>query len=156
MLRRTALALLPLLVTVAPARADRRDAPPPPGVRPDARGLVVFDVYRVKNRGRVACGLYRAGDPWLVRDPWRGVLAYPEDRHARCVFRGVPPGRYAISAVHDEDSDGEFDRGFFGIPTEGWVASNDAHLGRLGPPTYEDAEFAFDGTRLRLRARMRY
>jgi len=145
-----------LLLACAALGAGHDDGAVSSSGRRAVRGVIVFDVYRVKNVGRVACGLYRPGDAWLAREPYEGVLGEPRGHRARCVFEDVPPGRYAISAIHDEDSEGDFDRGLFGIPTEGWTASNDAHLGRLGPPRFDDALFAFDGRLLRLRARMRY
>ncbi|HJK93187.1 MAG TPA: DUF2141 domain-containing protein [Polyangiaceae bacterium LLY-WYZ-15_(1-7)] len=130
-----------------------------PGRAPaqEARGVVSLTLTGVEGAtGRVACGLYRPEDDWLHRDNFRGVLVDVRGSRVRCTFRDVPAGRYAISAIHDEDSDGEFDRGVFGIPREGWAASNDAHLGRLGPPRYDAARFDFDGSQLRLTARMRY
>ncbi|MCB0747575.1 MAG: DUF2141 domain-containing protein, partial [Ignavibacteriae bacterium] len=40
----------------------------------------------------------------------------------------------------DENSNGEFDRSFFGWPTEDYVFSNYAE-GNFGPPSFEDASF---------------
>jgi len=46
---------------------------------------------------------------------------------------GIPPGRYAVQAYHDEDGNGRIRRGLFGIPAEAIGFSRDAPL-RLGPP----------------------
>lgn len=59
-------------------------------------------------------------------------------------IQGLSAGNYAISAYHDENSNGKLDTNFLGIPTEGTAASNDAK-GKFGPPKFEDARFYFDG-----------
>lgn len=51
---------------------------------------------------------------------------------------GIPPGRYAVQAYHDEDGDGRLRRGLFGIPAEAIGFSRDARV-RLGAPSFEDA-----------------
>ena len=67
---------------------------------------------------------------------------------------GIPPGRYAVQAYHDEDGDGRVRRGLFGIPTEAIGFSRDAPI-RLGPPRFEDAaiDIAEPSTTIRLRLR---
>ena len=51
---------------------------------------------------------------------------------------GIPPGRYAVQAYHDEDGNGRLRRGLFGIPAEAIGFSRDARV-RLGAPSFEDA-----------------
>lgn len=53
-------------------------------------------------------------------------------------FPDLPPGLYAVSAVHDENGDGVLNRNFLGMPTEGYGVSNNPELG-YGPPTWEQA-----------------
>jgi len=67
---------------------------------------------------------------------------------------GVPPGRYAVQAYHDEDGDGRLRRGLFGIPTEAIGFSRDARV-RLSAPSFEDAaiDVAEPATATRLRLR---
>ena len=52
-------------------------------------------------------------------------------------------GYYAIKVFHDENSDGEIDTNFLGIPTEDYGYSNDAS-GWFGPPSWESAKFLLD------------
>ena len=59
------------------------------------------------------------------------------------VFEGLPPGKYAVAVFHDENDNGEFDRGFLGLPLEGYGFSNDAQV-FLGPPSFEAAAVAVD------------
>ncbi len=67
---------------------------------------------------------------------------------------GIPPGRYAVQAYHDEDGQGRVRKGLFGMPADAVGFSRDARV-RLGPPSFDDA--AIDvaepvaATRLRLR-----
>ena len=56
------------------------------------------------------------------------------------VFRDVAPGRYAVSAIHDRDGNGELNRNFLGIPREAVGISNGA-VGFTGPGDFEDALF---------------
>ncbi len=67
---------------------------------------------------------------------------------------GIPPGRYAVQAYHDEDGNGRVRKGLLGIPTEAIGFSRDARI-RLGAPSFEDAAIdvaePVTATRLRLR-----
>ncbi len=56
------------------------------------------------------------------------------------VFRDLPPGRYAVSAFHDQNGNQQLDRGLFGIPKEPYGFSRDAR-GAGGPPEFRDAAF---------------
>jgi uncharacterized protein (DUF2141 family) len=96
-------------------------------------------------KGSVLCGLYDQEAKWLGRDYLQGARAYVDaNGKARCVFRGVPPGLYAISAFHDVDDDKELDRKIFGIPSEPYCASRDARRA-FGPPRWRDAVFRYEG-----------
>ncbi len=53
-------------------------------------------------------------------------------------FHNLPPGKYAASAYHDENDNGELDRDQVGIPKEGYGFSNDAK-GAFGPPEFSAA-----------------
>ncbi|HUB60688.1 MAG TPA: DUF2141 domain-containing protein [Puia sp.] len=70
--------------------------------------------------------------------------------HARIVngistfrFDKLPKGTYAAACYHDENGNGKLDVNFFGIPTEGTGASNNAS-GFLGPPKFREAKFPLD------------
>lgn len=71
------------------------------------------------------------------------------------IARGIPAGRYAVQAFHDENANGNVDRALFGIPKEGVGFSNDARI-RLGPPKFTDAVFVFDGQSKAITLKMRY
>ncbi len=67
---------------------------------------------------------------------------------------GIPPGRYAVQAYHDEDGNGRLRKGLFGIPAEAIGFSRDARV-RLGAPSFEDAaiDVAEPATAIHLRLR---
>jgi uncharacterized protein (DUF2141 family) len=55
-------------------------------------------------------------------------------------FKNVAPGKYAISAFHDENANRKLDRDGSGIPQEGTGFSRNAR-GHFGPPKFDDASF---------------
>ncbi len=55
-------------------------------------------------------------------------------------FHDLPPGRYAVTAFHDENNNGKLDRDATGIPSEGYGVSNDARE-LLSPPYWDKASF---------------
>jgi uncharacterized protein (DUF2141 family) len=71
------------------------------------------------------------------------------------VFTDLAPGHYALALFHDEDGDDEFDRGFLGVPREGYGFSNDARP-FFGPPSFEAAAVAVDEEGASISVRMVY
>ena len=59
---------------------------------------------------------------------------------ARATFAKLPAGTYAVAVLHDEDGNKSMKTGLFGIPKEGYGASQDAR-GDFGPPSFGDAKF---------------
>lgn len=62
------------------------------------------------------------------------------DGSLRVVFADLAPGRYAISAYHDLNSNGKLDTNLVGLPTEPLGFSNNAKVS-FGPPKFKDAAF---------------
>jgi len=60
---------------------------------------------------------------------------------AQVVFRDVPQGVYAVSVLHDENSNGKLDKNFFGIPQEGYGASNNPGK-KMRAPNFDEAKFS--------------
>lgn len=50
----------------------------------------------------------------------------------------LPPGNYAVAAIHDENGNARLDRNFFGIPKEGFGFANNPHVS-LGPASFRAA-----------------
>jgi uncharacterized protein (DUF2141 family) len=62
------------------------------------------------------------------------------DRRAQEVFQ-VPPGRYGVVVIHDENSNMKLDRDFFGIPKEGFGFSNNPRVA-VSAPSFQAATVA--------------
>lgn len=73
----------------------------------------------------------------------------------RAEFEDLPAGDYAVAVFHDENDNRALDTGWFGIPTEGLGASNDAQ-GSFGPPDFEDARFRLVHERSEVEVRVVY
>lgn len=76
-------------------------------------------------------------------------------RAAQVIFEGLPAGEYAVSAFHDENSDGELGKNFIGVPTEGYGTSNNQKPG-MSHPSYEKARFFIVDADVNLKIIMRY
>jgi uncharacterized protein (DUF2141 family) len=72
--------------------------------------------------------------------PVRSIMLLVTGQRAETVVKGLPPGRYAITAFHDVDGDGKMKMNPFGIPLEPFAFSNGAQA-RMGPPSWEEAAF---------------
>ncbi len=60
------------------------------------------------------------------------------------VFKDLPPGDYAVSAIHDENDNQKLDKSIIGMPTEGIAFSNNAKV-TFGPPKFEKVRFRVEG-----------
>ncbi len=67
----------------------------------------------------------------------------------------VPPGSYAVQAIHDENENRELDRNLIGLPREGLAISRDAPM-RMGPPRFADAAVEIGEGGGSVTLRMRY
>ena len=115
------------------------DAPPP---APRQGGSILAVVSGLRNApGRLGCSLYDKADGFptddtkAVRRHWLAI----EGREAVCEFDGLPPGEYAVAAFHDENGNGELDKGLFGIPKEGWATSKNVKPA-LSAPSFEESQ----------------
>jgi uncharacterized protein (DUF2141 family) len=58
----------------------------------------------------------------------------PGRRQGTAVWKDIPPGNYAVAAIHDENSNHKLDRNLIGIPKEGFGFANNPHVGWSAPP----------------------
>ena len=108
--------------------------------------------------GTVDCALFESsvGFPTeVLRSATNVMVIKVRQTQARCDFEDIPPGRYALAVVHDENMNGKLDTNAFGIPTEGYGFSNDV-TGVFGAPAFSAASFAYDGRPLALTISLRY
>jgi uncharacterized protein (DUF2141 family) len=79
----------------------------------------------------------------------------PAGKRCEVVFENVPFGNYAVSVLHDENSNGKMDKGFLGIPKEGFGTSNNPEI-KMGPPAFSDSSFNLESKELNLNISMKY
>lgn len=133
-----------LVVTMAaaPAFADEK-----PASEPATLSIIVHGLRNAK--GQIGCMLYASADGF-PRDPAKArqrllvpIYGDGDGDGGVCRFVGLPAGRYAVVAMHDENGNGVMDRSLLGIPKEGFGASRGAH-GTFGPK-FADAAFDYGG-----------
>ena len=69
-------------------------------------------------------------------------------------FKGVSPGRYALSVFHDENDNRKLDT-FLGIPKEGFGFSRNPIV-RFGPPRFDKVSMELEPGFARTNVRMQY
>jgi uncharacterized protein (DUF2141 family) len=91
----------------------------------------------------------------------RAPLAFASARikaaqaNAGFTFHNLAPGKYAVSAFHDENDNGKLDTDAVGFPTEGFGFSNDAR-GTLGPPAFAKAAFELGEDKMSVAVQVKY
>ncbi len=107
-----------------------------------AGGPQVHVTHLRSARGNVYCDLFRSAKGFAKNaKKAAGVVRAEINEHAAvCEFRDLAPGTYAVAAYHDENGNGQLDRGFMGIPKEGVGVSNDIQ-GSWGSPSFDRAKF---------------
>lgn len=98
------------------------------------------------DRGQVQVELYNTPETFRKSAKALRVIQVPAQKDGVTVkFEGLVPGRYAILAFHDEDENGEMNKRFGMIPTEGYALSNDPQV--FGPPAFKDSAFEVQSDR---------
>lgn len=96
--------------------------------------LVHVDGFR-NHKGNAGVTIFKSPDGW----PENNDKAF---MHAGHPFTGdkatleleVPPGRYAIAVIHDENSNHKLDRNIVGRPKEGFGFANNPKVNLSAPP----------------------
>ena len=108
----------------------------------NSRGNIIVEMENFRNNdGNVLIALYNNAKGFP--DKAETVMTLRADittGKSKVIFKDIPYGIYAISGFHDENSNEKLDSGFFGIPKEGVLTSNNA-VGKFGPPKFDDAKF---------------
>lgn len=138
------MASLCALLTLAPAGAA------------DAADLVVRVTGLRAPEGVVRLALYDTPEEFPRGRRLVGGEVTAEGATVEYVFEGLKPGTYAVAIYHDQDGDGEFDQGIFGLPLEGYGFSNGARAGLMGAPDFDEAAVTVDGAETVDEIEMRY
>ena len=62
---------------------------------------------------------------------------------SKVIFSNLPIGKYAVNILHDENENGEIDKGFI-LPIEGIGFSNYQSIGLTNRPNFSKASFTLD------------
>ncbi len=115
---------------------------------PSDSGTLIVSITNIRNdKGQIGCSLFGSEDgfPSEPKKAKAQMFVKQSGGKATCTFKGVRPGTYAVSVMHDENQDGELETSLVGRPKEWWGVSNDVPAERFGPPKYENAKFTYSG-----------
>jgi len=93
-----------------------------------------------KIKGHVLIGLFNKakGFPDIGKE-YKGIVIKLKSKSITYTFVDVPPGDYAIAAVHDINKNGKVDYNFIGMPQEMYAFSGNS--GCIGKPPFNKAKF---------------
>lgn len=83
---------------------------------------------------------------------YQGELTVSEARNGLSIK--LDDGDYAMTLIHDENDNGELDKSFLGVPTEGFGFSNNPQI-LFGPPSFEKASFKLKGLK-KIKLKVKY
>ena len=85
--------------------------------------------------------------------PVAGTVSKAQGSEQTFHFPDLPPGRYAVMVMHDENDNGTLDSNFMGMPIEGYGFSNNPAVMRK--PTFEEARFELGAAGSAITVRLR-
>jgi uncharacterized protein (DUF2141 family) len=94
----------------------------------------------------VIVGIYKSKNRFLYKESrLKEYKVIPKGKTLSVCIRDVCYGEYAIAVYQDENSNGEFDKNFIGMPKERYAFSNNFRP-KVKAPTYSDCKFNYDST----------
>lgn len=135
-------ALIPAILAVPAFAAELRLTVM--GIRSD-QGEILIGLYDNPDGFRSA--IKHGATRGLLPDAGRliGTAIRAQRGMQSTVFTQLPPARYGIIVIHDENDNGHIDENAAGIPTEGYGFGNDAR-GFLSAPAFDDASITIADT----------
>lgn len=125
----------------------------------DGLASIKVDITGFKGTDGIALiTLYDSEETWLkIPKALQVIRAKITGPNMTVEFKGLKPGTYAVSVVHDENKNNERDMRWlpWPKPKEGAAASNDP-TDKSGPPKWEGAKFALGAEGATVKATMKY
>ena len=116
-------------------------------------------ILNIRNStGTVACALFESPEGFpdeYLHFATNIMIIKIRKSQARCDFLDIPPGTYALAAIHDENMSGKLDTNWLGVAMEGYGFSKDVK-GILGPPLFSAASFHYEGQDLEMTISLHY
>ena len=131
---------------------------PATSVTPNQFGSIIVHIEDIqKPDGILGVSLYNSkkGFPGKHEQAYASQLKKITSTEDKVVFEHLPFGIYAVSIMHDENSNGKLDTNFFGIPKEGVGVSNNPKIG-MGGPKYNDSVFTLNTNQMEVTIDMKY
>ena len=108
------------------------------------------------NDGLVRLALYDRPELFPVNGKAYVISNVPiPHKELSVLFSNLPSEKYALALFHDEDGDNVFDKGFLGLPLEGFGFSNDATV-FFSAPSFAAAAVTVDEGLTTITVHMRY
>jgi uncharacterized protein (DUF2141 family) len=105
--------------------------------------------------GNIMIAIFNSKETYFEMDKMlAGYEISVDSSSVSCTFSDLPIGIYAITIYHDQDSNGEMNRNWLGMPTEGYAFSNN-FASSIRPASFDDASFKLK-TDATLEIRMNY
>jgi len=105
--------------------------------------VVDITITNIENvKGNINIVVYRNADEYESRKVFKKVvLSKSKLKNASLRYKlKLPPNMYGIAVVDDENSSGEIDKNFIGMPTEGFGFSNYYHTA-MSKPKFDSFKF---------------
>lgn len=119
---------------------------------------LVLEIDQLRNTtGQICYGLYNKADgfPDDKTKVVKGGCVPIQSLPLEISLDQLPYGLYAVSLLHDEDSNNQLKTGLFGIPQEGFGFSNNPVV-RTKAPTFQQSSFVFSPSQNRFQISMIY
>ena len=120
---------------------------------------VTIEVTNLRsNTGTVLVALYDKADKF-PHDAANNAVGRKKapivNKTASVTFTNLPPGKYAVALLHDENNNMRMDFNLVHMPKEGYGFSNNAK-GRMGPPDFNKAAFDLGNAPKTVAIKMKY
>lgn len=119
------------------------------------QGNIEVVITNIKEKkGHIRVGLFNNEKDFLEKAV-EGKVVKVDGETATVRFEGLTNGDYAVSVIHDENSNEELDTNFMGIPKEGFAFGNNA-MGTFGPPSFDKAKVSVTNNTIRQEITLKY
>ena len=115
----------------------------------------IIDLKEIKGMIRISLYNSKKGFPGKHEQAYATAVKKVTSNTESVLFEHLPYGTYAVSIMHDENSNGKLDTNFIGIPKEGVGVSNNPRIG-MGGPKFNDSVFTLNSKELELTVAMKY
>lgn len=91
------------------------------------------------DKGEIGCGLFDSSQGFPSSPAPQRKQLIPATKAAKCTFRDLLPGKYAVAIMNDLNGNGSLDKNMFGVPKEPWGVSNNVRPA-LREPRFDEAQ----------------